>query len=697
MKAGAVEPAGGGVETTENDAKQKPNNIYSATPAAAASHRHTSVGSIHDDSVGDYDYSCNQVTITADKPQQMITAMGGVAANDGKNGKVKSPPGPRGQDFVPPDGGWGWVVVIAAGCSNLCTFPGLQQFGLLFRDRMTQLGINSSQITSIINTNAALMSMVGLANGPMFRQLTYRQVALFGATLVTVGLCLTSIADSFIVYLLTFSILYGSGVGITASANSLALNTYFKERRRYATGFSWTATALGPIISPHVITFLLPLFGVNGTVLIFAGFATNAFVCSMLLQPVEWHSKPVPRAIAQEEAKEELPEIKQCSLCQFAPLRKDHSILSSQYLYNADDVCAPGYEIIDPGTPMLSRANDGWYSGNTGRSHYGSRMNLQKSVGPSTRPSSNNLVSLSGDRGPKPISDKRYQAEKDSNRLAGGYQKRPNTFNREKEVLKLASRKLEQIVDHETESRCTCEEERRTLLKEKQTPPDEHHPDQFTLLQRIVVFFDLDLLKDWVYVNIMVGITLANFAEVNFSVLTPFILGDFGLRKEQVALVMSLLGAMDIFCRFFIPFVAGKIGWENRTFFLFGVMNMAMGRIVLAHWHTFPVVIAVACWIGFNKGLRTVFMALAIPSHVPLDRLPGATGIQLMFSGLFYLIVGPVVGFIRDRTNYTITLHCLNIATYTTAIFWIIEMYYLGCRKSRSHEIPEDDSANKDP
>lgn len=65
---------------------------------------------------------------------------------------------------------------------------------------------------------------------------------------------------------------------------------------------------------------------------------------------------------------------------------------------------------------------------------------------------------------------------------------------------------------------------------------------------------------------------------------------------------------------------------------------------MLAHFHSYPVVLAVACWIGFNKGLRTVFMALAIPSHVPLDRLPGATGIHLLFAGIFYLLAGPLVG-----------------------------------------------------
>lgn len=49
-------------------------------------------------------------------------------------------------------------------------------------------------------------------------------------------------------------------------------------------------------------------------------------------------------------------------------------------------------------------------------------------------------------------------------------------------------------------------------------------------------------------------------------------------------------------------------------------------------------------WIGLGKGLRTVFMALVIPSYVPLDRLPAASGLQLVFAGLFYFVMGPVVG-----------------------------------------------------
>lgn len=115
----------------------------------------------------------------------------------------------------------------------------------------------------------------------------------------------------------------------------------------------------------------------------------------------------------------------------------------------------------------------------------------------------------------------------------------------------------------------------------KQAEEDEESFDgeNFTFLQKLIIFFDLNLLKDFSYLNIMIGITLANFAELNFSILTPFVLSDFGLEKSQIALCMSLLGVADIVCRFLVPLVANKSSLQNRTFFLIGVCNMALGRI----------------------------------------------------------------------------------------------------------------------
>lgn len=82
-----------------------------------------------------------------------------------------------------------------------------------------------------------------------------------------------------------------------------------------------------------------------------------------------------------------------------------------------------------------------------------------------------------------------------------------------------------------------------------------------------------------------------------------------------------------------------------KSFFLL-TFNTIAG---VAHVRTYEAVIAASCWIGLNKGLRTVFMALVIPSYVPLERLPAATGLQLLFAGIFYFFVGPMIGSYTER------------------------------------------------
>lgn len=111
--------------------------------------------------------------------------------------------------------------------------------------------------------------------------------------------------------------------------------------------------------------------------------------------------------------------------------------------------------------------------------------------------------------------------------------------------------------------------------------------------------------------------------------------------------------------------------------------NDSLSCVAIAHFRTFWPVMIASCWIGLNKGIRTVFTELVIPTYVPLSRLPAAAGLQLLFGGLFFMFLGPVVGWIRDTTNYTVTLHCLNLAAYLTCISWTAEKYYRLYRRTK--------------
>jgi MFS family permease len=80
-------------------------------------------------------------------------------------------------------------------------------------------------------------------------------------------------------------------MGLCSSSFSLAMNTYFKERRNKAFGIGATITGLGPIILPQLVSVLLGYYGDQGCVLIIGAFAMNIIAAGLLLQPVKWHLK----------------------------------------------------------------------------------------------------------------------------------------------------------------------------------------------------------------------------------------------------------------------------------------------------------------------------------------------------------------------------------------------------------------------
>ncbi|XP_068158871.1 uncharacterized protein [Drosophila tropicalis] len=546
-----------------------------------------------------------------------------------------------GSNFVAPDGGWAWVVCVAAGISNLSIFPCLQQFAFLFKDRLSEVNLSNSQITSIVNTHSAISACTGLLNGPMFRRFTFRQVGMTGSLLISSGIALTAFCKTFLGFMVTYAMLFGFGMGISVSSSSLAINTYFQKKRRKAAGFSWTITGLGPIFLPHLVTHLLSIYGVQATVLLFAAISLHSFVCALIYQPVRYHVS----AESGEEQPEQLLEDQPGGLCAHCGMQRKHEpggIFSSQYLYQDDDAQRPGFEITEPGTPMLSRANDGWF---------GSRQSLASSR------LRFRTVSSSKDLEHTPLDEEQQHPAEEF--------LRPNNFRRERQESLTCCKcsALHELTRPQLETNNNQENFQQEVEKEK----------EISFLQKVITFFDLDLLKDFTYVNLVAGLTIINFAELNFSILMPFILADFGFDTSQITLSISLLAGLDICMRFLVPFFTEKIPWDNRVFFLIGVIGLALGRTVVACTRSYNVILGCFAWIGICKGVRTIFWPLIIPGHVPLVRLPGASGLQLLISGLFTLFCGPFVGMVRDRYDYSVTLHCLDALSFIAATCWILE------------------------
>lgn len=104
---------------------------------------------------------------------------------------------------------------------------------------------------------------------------------------------------------------------------------------------------------------------------------------AMVYQPVEWHMRPDDRSTI--DAEENQPGT--VTSTSEAAGNCDHC-RRQQQLATVD-----GYAIVDPGTPMLAHANDGWFSATPAkRSLYSSRVSLATSAFASRNPSvANNM------------------------------------------------------------------------------------------------------------------------------------------------------------------------------------------------------------------------------------------------------------------------------------------------------------------
>lgn len=64
--------------------------------------------------------------------------------------------------------------------------------------------------------------------------------------------------------------------------------------------------------------------------------------------------------------------------------------------------------------------------------------------------------------------------------------------------------------------------------------------------------------------------------------------------------------------------------------------------LILFHDYTSALIVAIG--LGIAKGFRTVYMTLVIPNHVSLEKLPSASGIQMLVNAIFTLLSIPVMG-----------------------------------------------------
>ncbi|XP_047542751.1 monocarboxylate transporter 12 isoform X1 [Vanessa atalanta] len=649
------------------------------------------------------------ISVKSSKKVKLPEDEGGVGG-----GRFTIGPAPeRDWEMVPPDGKWGWCVLVGATLVNILIPGTIKSFGVLLVEFNDVFHSSASASSGIVALCYFLYSSLGPISSILSVKWSYRTVTLIGGCFAAFGMIISCWAFSIGYLYFSFGAMVGTGAGLAFPPTVYIVTSYFVRLRGLANGICMSGSAFGSIILPPVLRYLLETYGYKGAVLILGGIMLNVWAAALLFQPVEEHMVKKYKEIEDDEDGPQLE-----------PFVEEDPNELEETLHDANP------KLIL--TPEDNAEMDTYHNGSPPNFKQRSNAALDERFSPSkgdfVRSASAALVSQFENQRTRKISTpatSKHGLQHISSKISNHLPSNPSL--------------LESVPEGKTSRVNSTEAFSKKLLVPKtpkrspstssfqymSTPfhgstlsafekPSEF-ASQFSLKsvtdslapisyccgckkdddskKEPSKYFDVQLLKDPIYLVILISNCTCAISYTNFIILVPSYAQECGFDKSLGAYLLSIISALDLVGRIGGSALSDVVLTPKRYFFITGLLLSGISLALIPLVSTYSAISAFCCVFGIASGINVGVTALVMTEMLGTERLMSSYGISLFVNGILQLVGPPVCGLWFERTkSYKSLFVTLGFILIFGASLWAF-VPFIYRRRKREQNLKDSNKA----
>lgn len=186
-----------------------------------------------------------------------------------------------------PDGGWGWVVLVATIIVLALTLAFPSCVGIFYTDLQNEFHASNSETSWVPSIMTSALHAGGPFCSVLVDRLGCRATVMLGGVLSGLGMAASSFTQSITELYITAGVITGLGFCFSFQPAVTILGHYFVRRRVFANAMSSTGTALGLCTLPFLGNYLHTELGWRGSFLVLGAVLLNCCVCGAVMRPLQ--------------------------------------------------------------------------------------------------------------------------------------------------------------------------------------------------------------------------------------------------------------------------------------------------------------------------------------------------------------------------------------------------------------------------